>query len=455
MLSKIEHLSRKLHRRWVPKWNEAFCDQQYGGYHERLGHSFQPIATGRKRLVTQCRQLAVYAHAGTVESRLAGGVRDYRASTKAGFDFLVDKFHLDVPEVSFGESSGGLKGGAWRFSVQEDGSPLDDTLDLYAHAFVIFTMCHLWRGFDGDDLFQDLAAQARHHADQTRIFIDRYFRLSSGFAENLDPRTLRPQLGQMRRQDPHMHLLEAYLFAYELWGEDQWILAAQEILDLFLKYFIRQHGNSVDLYEFMTDDLSPHPQEGHKVKPGHYFEWVWLLRKYMELTQAHPCAKTHPSILEAVCRALLAKGDAPGYDRQYGGIYDFTDHEGHIVEDTKRLWPFAEAIKANAAMMDNWHSRDDIKAAMKAMIRIFESGYMHERGFWTETLNRDLSPATDYMPGTTPYHLYFGLVGAHEYLCARGRSKSLKSGMVGVAYNTRRALSDYVRAFKGHILRKA
>ena len=417
MLSTVEHLHRKLHKRWVPKWYGAFCDEKNGGFHERLGHSFKPVDVGYKRLVTQCRQLAVYAHASTVK-----GGKDYSASLEDRFRFLVDHYQI------------ANNPGSWRFSITNDGRPKDETFDLYGHAFVIFTMCHLARGLRDES---DLPIKAREVAGQTLGFINQNFRLKNapGFAEALDQN--HQPLDIQRRQDPHMHLFEACLFAHEVWGDSKWMEMADEILELFRNYFYSAENNR--LYEFFDAGLKPHGEDGHRVKPGHYFEWVWLLQKYMRLKD------TPDPALSDISKKLLIKGNSHGYDTDYGGIYDFTDHDGHVLEETKRLWPFAEALKANALMLDCWHDRDELKDRMAEMVRVFETGYIEERGFWTETLNRDLTPATDFMPGTTPYHLYFGIEETLSYLQSRGKSKSLRSLPMALIYNTRRGLSGLAR----------
>mgnify|MGYP006444301561 CR=1 FL=1 len=221
MLSTIEHLNTKLHRRWVPKWQEAFQDKEHGGYHERLGHNFKPIDTGHKRLVTQTRQLAVYAHASTYPSG-----KYYKDTLRENFEFFISRYQLNHE-------------GCWRFSITTDGKPKDNSLDLYGHAFVIFTMCHIHKAL-GDQTSKDLALA-------TLKVIDQKFRLNDapGFAECLDPQY--NAIPQIRRQDPHMHLFEACLFAYDIWGEDHWLDMAGEILGLFRKYFILHRPGTIDL----------------------------------------------------------------------------------------------------------------------------------------------------------------------------------------------------------------
>lgn len=412
MLSTIEHLSHKLHRRWVPKWHEAFRDDVHGGFHERLGHSFQPIDVGQKRLVTQCRQIAIYSHA-SLDNRSP----DYREDLKTRYEYLQDTYFI--------EDTGG-----WLYAVNTDGSQSDEPIyDFYAHAFVIFTLALYYNATQDE--------RAHRRALETLEFLDTNFRQEDliGFVEALDENLVSKD--DIRRQNPHMHLFEACLFAYETWQDDIFIETARQMHDMFTLYFFDQVTGT--LGEFFEDDLSPHKTDGHIVEPGHHFEWVWLLKKYADLTD-----HDH-SVLQSQRWNLLSWANEHGYDPTYGGIYDQLDRTGRVVKDTKRIWPFAEALKANAMMLDSGKDRDTLKQRMALMLEVFENGYIEERGFWTEGLNRDLSPQTDYLPGTTPYHLYFGITETLGYLKSRGKSKSWRSLPLSLSYMLRRNISETVQ----------
>lgn len=407
--STIEFLAMRLLNRWVPKWYEAFADAKSGGFYERLGLHFKPVQTGSRRLLTQCRQLAIYSHAS-----MQSGVEIPGLDLLRHFNHILD--HYLVPST-----------GGWRFSVDDDGRPLDHHYDLYALSFVIFSFSHYFRA-TGD-------ARARDHALATLRFIDTHFRLPGlpGLAEGLDV-ALKP-LPKIRRQNPHMHLLEACLFARETWPWDDAIFTAmaREMVSLFDTAFYSP-ANTM-LGEFFTDDLKPHPDNGHHVEPGHYFEWIWLLKKF---------GAGH----NGVCAALLGWANRHGWDNLHGGIYDVLDPSGAIVTDTKRLWPFTEAIKANALMLDTAPDKSAIKARIAEMVNVFRSRYMQERGFWVEWLSRDLKPQTDYMPGTTPYHVYFGIMETRSILNRRGSSMSLVARPIALYYRGRRGLSAQMRRIR-------
>lgn len=410
MLSRIEHLARQCHRRWVPKWYQSFACNGRGLFHERLDHQFLPIDTGRQRLLTQCRQLAVYAHHLTTPHARGSVTAD---QLMGHFDAIKETFY--VPET-----------GGWRFSI---GEGEDDPLyDLYAHAFIIFMGVWLYRA-TGDQAACAAAIGARD-------FIVTHFQCKNapGYEEQLDAH-LNP-IAQIRRQDPHMHLLEAALFSYETWGMVADATLAHDCMALFKGYFWDETQQC--LGEDYDAHLLPHPGQGDYCEPGHHFEWVWLLHKYES-------AFGHDAQLKAVRAQLWSFGNTTGYDTQYGGIYNAVTKTGDVIEDDKRIWPITEALKANAIMLDEVTQRAAIKKDIDGLLKILNDGYVHKRGFWTETLNRDLSAQTDYMPGTTPYHLYFGVMEALDILRVRGRSKSWRSALVAMQYNTRRSLSDCMR----------
>lgn len=408
--SIVEFLALRLLHRWVPKWYDAFSDPVNGGFYERLGHGFQPVFTGSRRLLTQCRQLSIYSHA--VLQKDAG---HFRPALTKNFEHIVRHYH--VPET-----------GLWWFSMDDQRRGADSTCDLYALCFVIFSFSHYGRATADE--------RARQLALSTIELIDTRFRMEgrAGFAEALDA-SFNP-LPQMRRQNPHMHLLEACLFAYESFGDAVFLTIADEMVGLFYNYFF--DAKDCALGEFFTDDLLPHPEEGRRVEPGHYFEWVWLLKQHAALTG-------DKSRHDETCLQLLNWANTHGWDTRYGGIYDVLDPDGTVLVDTKRLWPFTEALKANSMMLDSVPDKEPIKQRIAEMVDVFRRQYMQERGFWVEWLSRDLTPQSDYMPGTTPYHVYLGIMETRRYLHARGYSVSLSLPVISLFYKIRRRLSAMMR----------
>lgn len=405
--STILSLQTRLFHRWCPKWYGGFEDRAGGGFYERLGKGFKPLATGQRRLLTQCRQLAIYS-----DSLYRNNNSLYK-NLKEKFEFILKHYHDP-------------KTGLWSFSLNDDGTVLDRTCDLYTLTFVIFACSHYFRA-TGD-------GRARETAAQVLALIETRFRLAQGFAEALGPDGR--VLTLPRRQNPHMHLLEACLFARDVWDDPGYEVMADEMVFLFQNNFF--DAGRCALYEFFTPDLKPDPDQADHLEPGHYFEWIWLLKK-------HAKVKGDPALHDPVCVQLLGWANTHGWDETYGGIYDTVAVDGRVIADTKRLWPFCEALKANVLMLDTAKDRLAIKNRVRDMTQVFRDSYMQERGFWTEWLTRDLSPATDYMPGTTPYHVYFGITEAMDILKERGPAKSWGAGLRDHLYGLRRRLSWAVK----------
>jgi mannose-6-phosphate isomerase len=403
--STIELLAQRLLYRWVPKWYEAFHDTETHLFHERVGHAFRPVETGRIRLLTQCRQISVYAHAHKLGA--------FHGDIARHVEALVACFHV-------------ADTGGWRFSVDCDLKPHETFYDLYAQGFVIFAMAHV-----GDEA-------ARQLAINTARFIDKNMRAAQGFHESLDAH-MAPR-NERRRHESHMHLLEACLFAADRWDEGIFRSLADDIVRLFFSHFYRDGV----LSEYFSADLQPVANENGQivVEPGHYGEWIWLLKKHASLMG-------EPDRYDQTCRDLLAFANKYGWDDIYNGIYDELNPEGGIVADTKRIWPFCELLKANALMIDAAGvDRNEIKAVIHRMVKVFRASYIQERGFWSEWLARDLTPMTDYMPGTTPYHVYFGIMETRSVLQARGPSRSWRIWAQTQWFRSRRAVSNGVRAVR-------
>ncbi len=352
----------------VPNWFEKFSDNENGGFYERLDRHFKPVNLGYKRLLTQCRQLYIYVYADNGSGRFLP-----RLEKKYGF---ICK-HYYNPATH-----------GWSFNVKDDGSSNDDHLDLYAQSFLILAFSQYAKAANNNE--------AAGFALETAQLIDQKFRYNGGdgFYEALNA-DLSP-IQKLRRQNPHMHLLEACLFAYDALKDDIYAKLAHEIYDLFTRFFFNSETGT--LTEFFEDDLTPHKAEGHRIEAGHHFEWVWLLDYYRRL---FPGKKDEAF---AYMEALYDWGCKNGYDSQFGGIFDEQQPSGEILKDTKRVWPLCEAIKAHRVMRAYQEKR--ALDCLEKTKKIFKKRYLRKDTGWNESWNRDFTAlAVDYLPGTSVYHL--------------------------------------------------
>jgi mannose/cellobiose epimerase-like protein (N-acyl-D-glucosamine 2-epimerase family) len=351
--------------RIIPLCRDRFADARHGGFHEHLDARGSPLPPGAKRLMVQCRQLYVLSQAA-----LLGDPTGQRIAER-GYDFL--RSHYRDKRQS-----------GWFFRADATGEPIDRSKDLYGHAFVLFALANLHRAFAAPDaLALATATMDTLHTHMTAS--------NGGFwdnaAEDWTPDTA------LRRQNPHMHLLEAVLALFEASGDRRWLHEADALIALFRDRFF--DPATATLGEFFTADWTPHPATGHIVEPGHHFEWVWLLHRYATLS-GRP--------VEPAADALFTMAMQYGVDADNGHIHDQLDRSGAPILRTRRIWTLTEAIKAHTARIEAGlpvaagHPERLGQHLLDHFLRPAELG-------WIETMMPDGTPTQTSLPGSTPYHL--------------------------------------------------
>ena len=263
------------------------------------------------------------------------------------WQYVVDTYR--VPET-----------GGWRFSQ------IDDRYDLYVHAFVLLT-CATLKKFD--------------IARQTLAFIDTHFRIDgrAGFVSTLNAQLV-PQPGPLY-QNPHMHLFESLTAMAAVSDDPVYGQRAEELLNVILDHFydgvIREYHDG---------------ENAHIIEGGHQSEWIWLLTHYRNVL------KKDDARIDPMMASLFDWVHAHGVDKTHGGILNAQTRDGVILDDKKRIWPVCETLRA-AHIMGDQKLADDMRAMLKG-------NYLRTDGFWNEMLDKNLTVVTDYLPGTTVYHLY-------------------------------------------------
>lgn len=351
----------------LPYWARHGYDRDCGGFHERLDETRRPVVRDGKRAMVQSRQISVFAQAA-----LRDRMPEAADLALAGYDFLTS--HYRHPD------------GGWRFRVARDGGAMDDTRDLYTHAFVLFGLAWRFR--------LDRSAAARALADETVQVLDRAMaHPAGGYHEAIDPAG-RPAEGP-RRQNPHMHLFEALLEWHAASGDAAWLRRATALAELLAARFCVEGT----LREYFTDDLSPAPgAEGRLVEPGHHYEWCWLLHRYQQ-------ASGDPRYA-ALAATLYAFAEAHGVDPASGGVIDAVDCAGTPLQRSRRCWPQTEAIKAHIARFEatgDPNARDRIADQAGAFLRAHVEGM--PPGAWREHLDKDGKPLVTVLPASSLYHI--------------------------------------------------
>src|SRR5688572_26625465 len=303
-----------------------------GGFFENLDAVGAPIADQRRSTLVQARLTYVFSHAYLLSHDPA-----YREAARHGLAFLMRAAR--APD------------GGWFRAVSVDGATLDNTRDAYDHAFVLFALALYFRATGDVGAIQ--LADATWEFMQQRLGDPRH----GGFLEEFVPG--RTEVKLPRRQNPHMHLLEALLALHLATGEKNWLRRAGTLVDLFKRRFT--DADTGALIEFFTEDWSPAPgNQGRLREAGHQFEWVWLLHEYVRAA--------HDDSIAPYAERLFAFGTKYGLD-QDGIVFDGVDASGTLVAGTKLLWPQTEYIKACVARAE-WLGDETARGAIRTHLAL-------------------------------------------------------------------------------------
>ena len=260
--------------------------------------------------------------------------------------------------------------------------PLDPRADLYDQAFVLLAL-----GVGGSSLerpeFFDEAEELL-----TRIR-ERWSHPQGGYREG------EIADATFRRQNPHMHLLEAFLALSKASNRPVFAAAAQEIAELARNCFIDARSGA--LLEYFSDDFQPLGGVTCRIaEPGHCFEWAWLFERF--------AAAGGPEWIE-VSNRLTEFARRFGVDHHRGVVVNEVLAGGQLHDRRARLWPQTERIKAAAIRSRRQGSDAEAKETVLAT-RALEKYYdVSTPGLWRDTLNADGSWLEELAPGSSLYHI--------------------------------------------------
>jgi mannose/cellobiose epimerase-like protein (N-acyl-D-glucosamine 2-epimerase family) len=366
-----------------PYWLQRL-EQARNGFFEGMLAGGEPQRGPVRTTLVQARLTYTFSHAFALSGRA-----EFRAAAEHGYTFLNRALR-------------GTTGAGFRRSVDGDGSPLDETRDTYDQAFVLLAMAWFFRA-TGD-------AQAIAIAEATYRFLEQTAgdATRGGFAEEVANER---QTGKLpRRQNPHMHLLEACLALYAATRHDAWLERSRRLVELFERRLVDPDTGAV--IEFFGADWSPAPgEQGQLREPGHQFEWVWLLFEY----------RRHSGDERVVPWAdrLFRFGARFGVERDgplRGAVVDGVGAAGEVAASTKLLWPQTEYIKACVSRAE-WLNDPEAPSAVRAHLALVARHFLRADGAtWHNQLARDGAPIDAPTPARVLYHLFLAIAEVDRVL---------------------------------------
>jgi mannose/cellobiose epimerase-like protein (N-acyl-D-glucosamine 2-epimerase family) len=362
-----------------PLWADAGFDHQHGRFEERLSLRAERIPGAPVRLMVQARQIYSYALAAR---------REWHPNSQS----LIEESYASMVRDFYSRDDLG----GWIYSIRRDGTIAEARRDLYAHAFVLLAIASY------------VAATGKREAlalaDETLAFVDRQMNAPQG-GGYLDAW---PPVDAIRRQNPHMHMFEALLSLWSSSGAARYLVRAEALFSLFqTRFFLPESGV---LCEYFNAALEPaEGTAGKLVEPGHHYEWIWLLRRF-ERASGHS--------VQAYVDALYMHADTHGYDRD-GLIVDEVLIDGSHRTRSRRTWPVTEALKANVTEAERGREKAAGKATALAELlrRYFLTS--NPSGGWIDRLDEKGSPAIDFMPASTLYHVICAIDELDHFVSGR------------------------------------
>ena len=331
----------------LPLWGEGGVDAQ-GRFFEQMDFNGRPVTGARRRTRVQARQIYVFCAAAAL------GWERGRAVAQGGLDGMIATCRRED--------------GLWVAATDDAGAVLDETPDLYDMAFVLFSLAAAHRVL-GDP-------RARPLALETLAKIEEMMAAShGGWQEALPPRL-------PRRQNPHMHLLEAMLAWQATAPDPAFEVAARVSLDLCRTRFLIDGA----VHEYFTQDWALDPGTGHILEPGHFEEWAWLL------SQAKVAGLDTAEAAEGLHRRAVAQGIKGGF------MIREMDASSAPIDAGRRLWCQTEAIRS-ALLFDDAGAVDLIDATFDTHLATTVPG------LWVDSYDADGLSRDEFVPASSLYHL--------------------------------------------------
>jgi mannose/cellobiose epimerase-like protein (N-acyl-D-glucosamine 2-epimerase family) len=242
--------------------------------------------------------------------------------------------------------------------------------DAYAHAFAILAAASA--AIAGRPRGEEALAEACAIAER------RFWREDEGAVADDEP---------YRGANANMHMVEAFLAAYDATGDDVWAQRALRIATRLMDaaragdWRVPEHFDEhwTPLPEYNADEPR-HPFRPYGVTPGHGLEWARLLL-HLRAALDDP-----PDWLEPAARGLADRAWADGWDEERGGFAYTTDHDGRPVVADRFHWVVCEAIATAAVLGD---------AEREARARDFAERHFIDRarGGWQHELDAENRPS--------------------------------------------------------------
>lgn len=373
LIASASRLENWITQQALPLWSAAGINPDTGASYERFLAGGNIDISADTRLRVQARQMFVFSLAAELG--------------------WLENAQVKVDGIAGFVAARGVhpSGQGYVHLLSPDNRVKNPMRDLYDHAFFLLACAWRYRAF------KDSAAM--EEANRLIAFMDEELGQQCGGWLEGDYPTDR------RRQNPHMHLFEAFLALYDASGDAKWLARAGEMFALFeTRFFDPRHKV---LREYFNQDWTPFDgADGNIVEPGHMLEWVWLLRGYQSRTGRR---------VDHYADALYTRSLEIGLTDN-GLLYDEVSPEGNVITPSKRCWPMTELIKASIAQAREGREgcEENAANAIEALMAYYLQAPVP--GAYIDRLDNQDQVLVDFAPASTLYHLIVAAAEVSAYV---------------------------------------
>lgn len=307
---------------FLPDWIKQAQDPAGFGFFDLLDQNASPLQTNRRSVLAQARLLFTFSH----------------LALQTGHAEFKDAANVARKALPAFEKNPGLYCRAKANTPQfKTNANLEDQLAFsYDQTFIILALSTWGRLCPDEDVSPNLelcwqAIENRLTDTDTGLLLEH--------DEVSDPSDAN---APKRAQNPHMHLYEAALQAYEMTHNPLWLNRAKQIRSKGLEYFFDEGTGT--LIEYLAPNTKALPdREGQWREIGHQCEWAWLLHREADLGG--------DTSVRDIAMALLSFADTHGFETSgamRGAAFDAVSSDTTWREHSFLLWPQTEAIKTFA-----------------------------------------------------------------------------------------------------------
>ncbi|WP_233145493.1 AGE family epimerase/isomerase [Labilibacter marinus] len=377
-IPKIKELEGEL-RSILEFWGKNTCDDVNGGFVAELNAEGKQTEATEKGAVLNARLLWTFSAAYNFLKE-----PEYLTLAKRAYDYLV-KFFWDK------------KNGGVYWSVNKDGSVLNNRKQAYAQGFAIYGFSEYYKASKNQE--------SLNYAIELFKLIENHYMCSKhgGYIEALsdnwqaleDMRLSDKDANEPKSMNTHLHIIEPYTNLFRVWPNQVLKESIQEQIRVFKDKIIDTETYHFNL--FFDYDWSV---KSNIVSYGHDIEGAWLLNEAAHVIQDQNLMDKMKKLSLNMAEITLLSG----LDVDGSMVYELEN--GHLDTD-KHWWPQAEALVGFIDAFQNSGELKYMNAANKIWQFILNFIKDEKNGEWywkvDENGNPDISlPKVGFWK--CPYH---------------------------------------------------